>query len=104
MQAQRITEYKRPKSSTALTKGQRERLLNDYFDHYRGIAATNQDLLNQKLPRSVFEELLDALGGMLLGEAKALAVKPGPVRDFLERNSLPPSLAELLPPTLEHSV
>ena len=90
-------EYKRPKSRIALAKAQREDLLRNYFDHYREIAKNNPALLNQKLPREVFKELLHVIGSVLLEQAKDLSDKPGPVRDFLELNRLPPSLAPLLP-------
>ena len=53
--------------------------------------------MNQKLPREVFDELLDVIGGLLLQQTKDLAAKPGPLRDFLELNALPPSLAQRLP-------
>jgi hypothetical protein len=96
-QEARATEYKRPKSRTTLTKAQREGLLREYFDHYRTIAKNNPALLNQKLPREISKALLDVIGGVLLEQTKDLAVKPGPVREFLELNSLPPSLASLLP-------
>jgi hypothetical protein len=90
--------YKRPKSSITLTKLERQHLLGEYFTNYRSIANENPTLLNQKLPRVVFKDLLNVLGGVLLQQARDISVKPGPVRDFLELNTLPPSLAPLLPP------
>jgi hypothetical protein len=93
-----MAEYKRPKSQIVLTKAQREGLLREYFDHYRAIAKKNPALLNQKLPRDVYKALLHVMGSVLLAQTKDLAAKPGPVREFLELNSLPPSLAPLLPP------
>jgi hypothetical protein len=50
---------------------------------YRSIASDDPTLLNQKLPREVFKELLDAFGGVLLQQARDISAKPGPVRDFL---------------------
>jgi hypothetical protein len=97
-QEPQMAVYKRPKSRTTLTKAQRESLLREYFDHYRAIAQNNPALLNQKLPRDVYKALLHVIGRVLLEESKDLAVKPGPVREFLELNNLPPSLAPLLPP------
>ncbi len=41
---------------------------------------------------------MDVIGSVLLKQTNHLAVKPGPVRDFLELNSLPLSLGSLLPP------
>jgi hypothetical protein len=96
-QAPPASAYRRPRNRVSLTKIQRHELLNNYFQHYRAVAATNSALLNQKLPREAFDELLDAVGGFLFQRTKDLASKPGPLRDFLELNSLPPSLAQLLP-------
>jgi hypothetical protein len=90
--------YTRPKNSIALSKADRESLLKEHFQYYRMVSATDPNLLNQKLPRDVSKGLLDLLGGVLLHETKDLAAKPGPVKDFLELNRLPPSLAQLLPP------
>jgi len=97
-QEARAAEYKRPKSWITLTKVQREGLLGEYFDHYRATAENNSALLNQKLPREISKAFLDVIGSVLLDQTKELAAKPGPVREFLELNSLPPSLASLLPP------
>jgi hypothetical protein len=96
-QAQPACAYRRPRNGFSLTKAQRRELSNYYFQHYRTIATTNPTLLNQKLSREVFDELLDAVGGLLLQGTKELAAKPGPLRDFLELNTLPPPLARLLP-------
>src|ERR1700730_11357490 len=90
--------YKRPKSSVILSKAERRHLLEQYFANYRSIASENPALLNQKLPREVFKDLLDVLGGVLLQETRDIAARPGPIRDFLELNTLPSSLAPLLPP------
>jgi hypothetical protein len=90
--------YKRPRSSVVLSKPERRHLLEQYFANYRSIASENPALLNQKLPREVFKELLDVLGGVLLQQTRDIAARPGPIRDFLELNRLPPSLAQLLPP------
>ena len=91
-------KYKRPKSSVVLSKAERRNLLEQYFANYRSIASENPALLNQKLPREVFKDLLDVLGGVLLQETRDIAARPGPIPDFLELNTLPSSLAPLLPP------
>ena len=62
------------------------------------IAKNDPVLLNQKLPREASKVLLDIIGNILLEHTKDLAVRPGPVRDFLEQNGLPPSIYRLLPP------
>jgi hypothetical protein len=98
VESRNLPRFARPSSSRRLTKAERERLLRDYFEHYRSISAADPDLLSQKLPRDCFDELLTVIGGILQRRAADLAVHPGPVRDFLERNTLPASVAELLPP------
>jgi hypothetical protein len=97
-EAEQALRYERPKSSVSLKKMDRENLLRENFEHYQTISLGEPALLNQKLPRDVFKELLDLLGGVLLRETRDLSVKPGPVRDFLELNKLPQSLTQLLPP------
>jgi hypothetical protein len=96
-EAQRRPTYVRPKPSGVLAKAERKELLLEYFGHYREVATTDPGLLNQKLPREVFSELLGSIGAMLLEHANNLSSQPGPVHDFLELNQLPPSVARLLP-------
>jgi hypothetical protein len=97
-ESQRRPAYIRPKPSSALAKAERKGLLQEYFEHYRLIAKTDPALLNQKLPREVFSEMLRSIGAILLEHANDLSARPGPVHDFLELNELPPSVARLLPP------
>lgn len=90
-------EYQRPRSSDKLSKSDRASLLALYNEFYGNIAKTNPDALNSKLPREVFEELLNRIGDLLLQESVKVAAQPGPVHEFLVSNPLPPGLAERLP-------
>jgi hypothetical protein len=54
-------------------------------------------VLNRKVPREAFADLLDRLGEMLLTESAWLAETEGPVHAFLDANPLPPAMADRLP-------
>ena len=78
--------------------GRRARtLLERYYGEYRAWAAEDPSQLNRKVPREAFDELLNRAGALLLEQAAVLATTPGPVREFLEQNPLPLSLAGKLP-------
>jgi hypothetical protein len=89
--------YKRPTNESPLSPKDKPILLKQYFEHYRARAAKNPNVLNQKLPREAFKDVLDKLGVLLLAESKSLASKKGQVRDFLNNNELPPAIGERLP-------
>jgi hypothetical protein len=90
--------YKRPTNSTPLLKkGEKLALLEEYIGHYRKLVKANATVLNRKVPRQAFSELLDRLGEMLLTESTKLAGTSGPVQEFLTANPLPPAMAKCLP-------
>jgi hypothetical protein len=89
--------YIRPQPASKLNKAQRQVVLRDYYEEYRRSVEGDPDLLNRKLPRDAFAELLDQVGELALHEAGALASQAGPVRQFLDDNPLPPSLQGRLP-------
>jgi hypothetical protein len=89
--------YKRALSKSRLSKADKLDLLKQYFEHYRLLAATDRGVLNQKLPREAFNDLLSALGEMLQDESNTLASIEGPIGAFLDDNPLPPALAQRLP-------
>ncbi len=89
--------YVRPKSSQSFSKNEKLELVEQYFLHYAQMASSDASLLNQKLPREVFEDVLDQIGGLLLKETARLASEPGPLKDFLKLNSLPLKFDGLLP-------
>jgi hypothetical protein len=89
--------YERPKNSLHLSRVEKLAMLKDYFEYYTQLAAVDATVLNRKIPREAFHDLLDRLGEMLLKESEKLAEAKGPVRDFLEDNPLPPSMAGRLP-------
>jgi hypothetical protein len=61
------------------------------------IGGSDPSVLNRKAPRDAFAPLLDKVGQFLLQEAEILARQPGPIRQFLNGNPLPPSLQGHLP-------
>jgi hypothetical protein len=89
--------YKRPKNEQKLSKPEKLDLLKDYVQHYRQLCPTDKAVLNRKVPRESFGDLMDGLGEMLLTESAKLAVGAGPVRTFLNDNPLPQSMKEKLP-------
>ena len=90
--------YERPQKELRLPKDEKRRLLKQYFEDYKSRAATDSGVLNQKLPRKELNDLLNALGEMLLAESKNLASKEGQVRTFLDKNPLSPAIEEYLSP------
>jgi len=89
--------YERPTNRSPLSKTEKLDLLKDYTQYYRHLAATDATVLNRKIPREVFGDLLDRLGAILLTESARLAEAAGPIRTFLDANPLPRGMAERLP-------
>ena len=89
--------YQRPTNGSPLSKSEKLALLEEYIEHYRQLAATDATVLNRKVPREAFGEIVDRLGEMLLAESAKLAGVAGPVQDFLNANPLPRAMAERLP-------
>ncbi|WIG93163.1 hypothetical protein [Myxococcus sp. SDU36] len=89
--------YERPKPKAKLSKPERKELLERYYGEYRAWAAEDHSCLNRKVPRGAFNEMLNQVGGLLLEQAGMMATTPGPVREFLEQNPLPPVLEGKLP-------
>lgn len=89
--------YQRPHSVRIPNREVRAALLQSYFDHYRTVAKEDPMALNRKIPRAVFDNVLDQIGSLLIEKSSLLANEPGPVRDFLRENLLPKSLEGLLP-------
>ncbi len=80
-----------------LEKPDREELLSAYFAWYGARAANDPVVVNSKIPREVYADVLNAVGTILLERARADARKAGPVREFLDENPLPDELADKLP-------
>jgi hypothetical protein len=89
--------YERPTNRSPLSKTEKLDLLKDYTQYYRQLAATDATVLNRKIPREAFGDLLDRLGAILLTESVRLAEAAGPIRTFLDANPLPRGMAERLP-------
>lgn len=90
--------YQRYKSEISLSKPDKVSLMSEYIDYYeRLINEQGLDVLNAKIPREVFAEILDNIGSLLNKKAKEMACEDGPVKEFLEANPLPPHMKDLLP-------
>jgi hypothetical protein len=51
--------YERPVNTTALSKEQKLSLMKEYISYYEREAALDRSVLNRKVPRGAFSELLD---------------------------------------------
>lgn len=89
--------YKRYKSKVVLSKPEKVNLMSEYIHYYEClIKKQGRDILNVKIPRDVFANILDEIGGVLNQKAIEMANENGPVKEFLEANPLPPHMKELL--------
>jgi len=89
--------YQRKRPGLKLTKSEREELLREHWNFYRAQSKRDPSVLNRKLPRSAFSDLLDELGAIILDRVSEIASRPGAVRQFLDENPLPPALELMLP-------
>ena len=89
--------YTRPKSNHTLSPDEKRDLLQEYFDYYREISKTNPELLNSKLPRSAFDDLLNDIGELIIKRAESLVATDSEVSEFLTKNPLPEHLEQYLP-------
>jgi hypothetical protein len=71
--------------------------LKEYSTEYETLAKADSSVLNRKVPRKAFAELIKEVGGLLTERSAALSASPGPVREFLDRNPVPGKIAEFLP-------
>jgi hypothetical protein len=79
-----------------MPRAERRALLEEYFGYYKKLIEQSPAALNQKVSRKVFASLLDSIGELLLKESASAAQEAGPLRDFLDKNPLPPILADKL--------
>jgi hypothetical protein len=64
--------YQRPTNHSPLSKPEKLSPLA-YIEHYRQLAAADASVLNRKVPREAFGELIDRLGEMLLVKSARMA-------------------------------
>jgi len=88
--------YDRPKNPVRLTKAEKLALLKEYADFYKERAEADRSVLNRKVPRKAFAQLLEHIGEVLLKESGELAESEC-VSHFLNDNPLPPEMASRLP-------
>jgi hypothetical protein len=90
--------YKRYKSEIALPKEEKISLMAEYINYYENLINVHgTDVLNIKIPRGVFSEILDNIGTLVNEQAMKMANEEGAVKDFLQANPLPPHMQKLLP-------
>lgn len=90
--------YIRYKSEIVLSKPEKVNLMAEYIEYYqRLINEQGLETLNVKIPREVFDDVLDHIGSFLNKKAIEMATEDGPIKEFLEANPLPPHMKELLP-------
>jgi hypothetical protein len=90
-------EFRRFENTNPLTKPEKIILLEEYIVHYKNlIAERGLDALNVKIPRVVFEPVLDSIGKKLLDESFKCS-GDGAVKQFLDDNPVPENMKELLP-------
>lgn len=90
--------YKRYKSEVALSKQEKVTLMAEYVNYYKNLIKEHgNEVLNIKIPRDVFDEVLDEIGTLLNKHAMKMAKEEGVIHDFLRSNPLPPPLQKLLP-------
>jgi hypothetical protein len=89
--------YKRFENEKTLSKQEKVELLEEYVNYYKELfAEKGLDALNVKIPRNVFESILDKIGEILVTES-IKSSKEGSVKEFLDMNPVPPHMKELLP-------
>jgi len=89
--------YTRPVAAGKLDKAQKVRLVEAMVEHHRRAFEAVSGSLNIKVPRDVFDDLLDEIGTLLLARSRTMAAESGPVREFLLANALPENFSGLLP-------
>ena len=88
--------YQRYRATNKIEGAARREALKEYVQHYSDLARTDRKLLNQKLPRSAFEKVLNKVGSILQTEAALMSKKDRELIKFLDRNALPPCLGNAL--------
>ena len=90
-------DFKRIENPHPLNKQEKVRLLEDYIVHYKSLIAKNGlDALNVKIPRAVFEPVLNRIGN-IIREESVTASKDGEIKQFLDKNPIPGKMKELFP-------
>ena len=74
--------------------------LKAYVEHYTQIVNDSPAMLNQKLPRKIFEKVLNEVGVLLNLKAVELAETDERMIAFLRRNPVPPCLGSELTPEI----
>jgi hypothetical protein len=89
--------YERPKSGIQLSPEEKRNLLQEYFEFYQNVAKKDPHLLNSKINRSAFDDLLNDIGEMITNRSELLANSDNEVSRFLAENPLPEHIEKYLP-------
>lgn len=90
-------EYTRPKSEVQLTADEKKELLANYLEFYEEQEKVDISRLNQKIPREVFEKVLNHIGVILLHQSADLSSNNPDIKEFLAETPLPSPFDEYLP-------
>lgn len=95
--------FEPPKPTSKISPTEKQKVLTEYIEHYRGLAQTHPDLLRIKLRRSQIQPFLDEIGEHVLRLAKQIGTEAGAatehgqaVRQFLESNPIPGTVGQFL--------
>ena len=89
-------QYSRPRMDQRLETEAKPLLLESYFEFCEDAFKKAPESLNQKIPRDVFSNLLDEIGGLLVQRSKEMTVDDA-VKQHLDATPLPPEVDDLLP-------
>jgi|GEM_PF-339075 len=89
--------YQRPKSGIKLSPEEKLKLIKEYFEYYEKSAKESPNILNSKLSRTAFDELLNKIGFLVLSETEKLLKTDNEVMVFLKQNPLPTGFEKHLP-------
>jgi hypothetical protein len=80
--------YQRPKSGIKLSPEEKLKLIKEYFEYYEKSAKESPNILNSKLSRTAFDELLNKIGFLVLSETEKLLKTDNEVMVFLKPESV----------------
>lgn len=91
-------KYARHENAHKLDSTEKRILLEEYVNHYEKMMKEQGiKVLNAKIPREIFDSILDEVGCFLQQHAASLLKENREVQDFLRNNPLPQHMTGLLP-------
>lgn len=90
--------YQRYKTKVSLTRSEKVDLMAEYIAYYEDlIKEKGTEVLNVKISREVFADIIDSIGQILNKESARLSLADETVKSFLTENKLPPHMQEIIP-------